>query len=118
MRSEAWLAAPVLLAHADITKNIKYFLMGPKLWHPTVLDAPSLFCRQCSVTDGHVLEAYDRALRHVSGDVSCDHSSRFTLDWSTCRASAQSVARGIVLSIVDALCEACCGDILKQFAVL
>ncbi len=31
IRSKAWLAAPVLLAHADVTKNIKYFLMGPKL---------------------------------------------------------------------------------------
>ena len=29
-------AAPVLLAHADVTENIKYFSMGPKLRHPTV----------------------------------------------------------------------------------
>ena len=29
-------AAPVLLAHADVTENIKYFLMGPKLRHPAV----------------------------------------------------------------------------------
>ena len=25
MRSKAWLAAPVLLAHADVTKNILFF---------------------------------------------------------------------------------------------
>jgi hypothetical protein len=36
MRSKAWLAAPVLLAHADVTKNIKYFSMGPKLRHTAV----------------------------------------------------------------------------------
>ena len=28
-------AAPVLLAHANVTKNIKYFSMGPKLRYPT-----------------------------------------------------------------------------------
>jgi hypothetical protein len=28
-------AAPVFLAHTDVTKNIKYFSMGPKLRHPT-----------------------------------------------------------------------------------
>jgi hypothetical protein len=31
------VAAPVLLAHAEVTKNIKYFSMGPKLRHPAVL---------------------------------------------------------------------------------
>ena len=36
MRSKVWLAASVLLAHADVTKNIKYFSMGPKLRHLTV----------------------------------------------------------------------------------
>ena len=35
MRSKAWLAAPVLLAHAEVT-NIKYFSMGPKLRYPVV----------------------------------------------------------------------------------
>ncbi len=29
-------AAPVLLTHADVTKNIKYFSMGPKLRHLAV----------------------------------------------------------------------------------
>ena len=37
MRSKAWLAAPVLLAHAEVTENIKYFSMGPKLRYPTVV---------------------------------------------------------------------------------
>jgi hypothetical protein len=29
-------AAPVLLAHAEVTENIKYFYMGPKLRHTAV----------------------------------------------------------------------------------
>jgi hypothetical protein len=36
MRSKAWLAALVLLAHAEVTENIKYFSMGPKLRHTAV----------------------------------------------------------------------------------
>ncbi len=40
MRPKAWLAAPVLLAHAEVAKNIKYFSMGPKLRHAAVLLAP------------------------------------------------------------------------------
>ena len=31
--------APVLLAHAEATKNIIYFQMGPKLRHPPVQNA-------------------------------------------------------------------------------
>ena len=34
MRSKAWFVAPVLLAHAEVTKNI--YLMGPKLRYPKV----------------------------------------------------------------------------------
>ena len=34
MRSKAWLAAPVLLAHAEVTQNIISFSMGPKLRYP------------------------------------------------------------------------------------
>ncbi len=36
MRSKVWLAAPVLLAHAEVTEYIKYFSMGPNLRHPAV----------------------------------------------------------------------------------
>ena len=60
MRSKAWLAvramqasrsdtraaAPVLLAHTDVTKNIKYFSMAPKLRHPAVV---SLFVNSCNL---------------------------------------------------------------------
>ncbi len=31
MRSKVWLAAPVLLAHAEVTENIIFLSMGPKL---------------------------------------------------------------------------------------
>ncbi len=34
MRSKAWLAAPGLLAHAEVTENIVFVIMGPKLRHP------------------------------------------------------------------------------------
>ena len=37
MRSKVWLAVPVLLAHAEVAKNIILFSMGPKLRHPMVL---------------------------------------------------------------------------------
>jgi hypothetical protein len=37
MRSKARLAAPVLLAHAEVTKKIILFSMGPKLRYPTVV---------------------------------------------------------------------------------
>ena len=37
-------AAPVLLAHAEVTKNIKYFWMGPKLRHTAVSPASEMFC--------------------------------------------------------------------------
>ncbi len=33
---KAWLAAPVLLAHAEVTKSIIIFSMGPKLGYPAV----------------------------------------------------------------------------------
>jgi hypothetical protein len=36
MRSKAWLAAPVLLAHAEVTENINILSMGPKLRHTAV----------------------------------------------------------------------------------
>ena len=36
MRSKAWLAAPVLLAHANVTENINTYSMGPKLRYTTV----------------------------------------------------------------------------------
>ncbi len=34
--SSTHAAAPVLLAHAEVTKNINIFSMGPKLRYPTV----------------------------------------------------------------------------------
>jgi hypothetical protein len=37
MCSKAWLAAPVLLAHAKVTKTIICFSMGPKRRHPAVV---------------------------------------------------------------------------------
>jgi hypothetical protein len=37
MRSKAWLAAPVLLAHAEVTKKHNIFSKGPKLRYPTVI---------------------------------------------------------------------------------
>ncbi len=36
MRLKAWLAAPVLFAQAEVTKNVKLFSMGPKLRYPAV----------------------------------------------------------------------------------
>ena len=36
MHSKAWLAAPVLLAHADVTKTYFISSMGPTLRYPTV----------------------------------------------------------------------------------
>jgi hypothetical protein len=42
-------AAPVLLAHADVTKNIKYFSMGPKLRHLTVQCHSSRFLKNNSL---------------------------------------------------------------------
>ena len=43
MRSKAWLAAPVLLTHAEVTHNI--LSMGPKLRYSTVVAAPDLLLR-------------------------------------------------------------------------
>ena len=34
MYSKAWLATPVLLAHAEVTKKHNIFSMGPKLRYP------------------------------------------------------------------------------------
>ncbi len=39
MRSKAWLAAPVLLAHAEVTEIIIFSSMGPKLRYPMVKSA-------------------------------------------------------------------------------
>ncbi len=38
MRSKAWLAAQVLLAHAEVTKKHSIFSMGPNLRYPVVSD--------------------------------------------------------------------------------
>ena len=49
MRSKAWLAAPVLLAHAEVP-NTLYFSMGPKLTNPVVFLLPGVcdvFVLQC-----------------------------------------------------------------------
>jgi hypothetical protein len=37
-------AAPVHLAHTNVTKNVKYFSMGPKLRHPPVLGCDDIMC--------------------------------------------------------------------------
>ncbi len=43
MRSKAWLAAPVLLAHVEVTKNHNRFFDESKTWVPhSYLDIPSL----------------------------------------------------------------------------
>ncbi len=42
MRPKAWLDAPVLLAHAEVTKKHNNFSMGPKLRYPTVLGVRKL----------------------------------------------------------------------------
>ena len=42
--------APVLLAHDEVTENIKYFSMGPKLRHPAVLQLHA-----CDTADTHIL---------------------------------------------------------------
>ncbi len=46
-------AAPVLLAHADVTKNIILYSMGPKLRHPAV-------CLQESALGGKPARPVDR----------------------------------------------------------
>ncbi len=51
-------AAPVLLAHAEVTENIKYFSMGPKLRYPTVLHA----CVGFVISDGFLSKRPHRLL--------------------------------------------------------
>jgi hypothetical protein len=68
MRSKAWLAA-----HAEVTKNVKYFLMGPKLRHTAVLGCRAenvhalegLACRKRAAPASSMLAAAPGLLAHA-----------------------------------------------------
>ena len=63
MRSEAWLAAPCLLAHANVTENINIFSMGPRLRYPTEIVASASYCSACMQATERIPSELSPALR-------------------------------------------------------
>ena len=60
-RSKAWLAAPVLLAHAEVEKSIIFLSMGPKRRYPAgvvILIKGSVFKIQLTTSEAHETPMY------------------------------------------------------------
>jgi hypothetical protein len=85
MRSKAWLAAPVLLAHANVTKNINILSMGPKLRYPTVRTMP------CYITPHTSWKRITRQAKHI-----CSRMTTGEREEKRSRASATLCRRGHV----------------------
>ena len=92
MRSKAWFAAPVLLAYAEVTKNIIFSSMGPKLWYPTVDHLQNLLA--CFVFSTRVFLLLRTLLQKTGGRVIVMGSAEmFSDDWLSKEQNARVQVR-------------------------